>query len=75
MQNFSNKVAVVRLSGNLSRGKFIKNIPGKGEINPLNIPTSIIGFGISFSAINTHFFDLIFEDPALVQTEVVKLRT
>ena len=35
MQNFSNKIAVVQLSGDLSGGEFIKNIPGEGEINPL----------------------------------------
>ena len=74
MQNFSDKVAVVQLSGNLSGGEFIKNIPGEGEDNPLNIATTIIGFGNSLYAINTHFFDLIFGNPALVQTEVVRLR-
>jgi len=39
MQNFSDKIAVVQLSGDLSRGEFIKNIPGEGEFNPLNIAT------------------------------------
>jgi hypothetical protein len=74
MQNFSDKIAVVQLSEDLSGGEFIKNIPGEGEINPLNIATSIIGFGNSLYAINTNFFDLIFGDPALVQSEVVRLR-
>ena len=74
MQNFSDKIAVVKLSGNFSRGKFIKNIPGEGEINPLNIATSIIGFRNGIYAINTNFFDLIFGNPALVEAEVVRLR-
>ena len=74
MQNFSNKIAVVQLSGDLSKGKFIKNIPGEGEINPLNIATSIIGFGNSIYAINTNFFELLGPDPASVQAEVVRLR-
>ena len=73
MQNFSNKIAVVQLSGDLSGGEFIKNIPGEGEINPLNIATTIIGFGDSLYAINTNFFDLIFGNPAEVQAEVVRL--
>ena len=76
MQNFSDKIAVVQLSGDLSRGEFIKNIPGEGEFNPLNIATTIIGFGNSIYAINTHFFDLFIPDfdPAQLQTEVVRLR-
>ena len=74
MQNFSDKIAVVQLSEDLSGGEFIKNIPGEGEFNPLNIATSIIGFGDSIYALNTHFLDLIFGDPALVQSEVVRLR-
>jgi hypothetical protein len=74
MRNFSNKVAVVQLSGDLSGGEFIKNIPGEGEINPLDIATSIIGFGNSIYAINTNFFELIFDDTAEVQAEVVRLR-
>jgi hypothetical protein len=74
LQNFSDKVAVVQLSGDLTRGEFVGNIPGEGETNPLNIATTLIGFGNSLYAINTHFFDLIFGNPALVQTEVVRLR-
>ncbi len=72
LQNFSNKVAVVQLSGDLTGGSFIKNIPG--EPNPLNVATTIIGFGNSLYAINTNFFDRIFGDPAEVQSEVVRLR-
>ncbi len=75
VQNFSDKIAVVQLSGDLIRGEFIKNIPGEGEINPLDIPTSIIGFGNSLYALNTNFFDLILGgNPASVQADVVRLR-
>ena len=74
MQNFSNKIAVVQLSGDLSRGEFIKNIPGEGEFNPLNVATSIIGFGNGIYAINTHFDEFFYRDPAEVQSEVVRLR-
>ncbi len=74
MQNFSDKIAVVQLSGDLSRGEFIKNIPGDGEFNPLWVATTIIGFGNSLYAINTDIFDRIFGNPAEVQSEVVRLR-
>lgn len=76
MQNFLNKIAVVQLSGGLSGGKFIKNIPGEGEINPLDIATSIIGFGNGIYAINTHFNEFFMEipPPSEVQSEVVRLR-
>ena len=74
MQNFSDKIAVVQLSGDLSGGEFIKNIPGEGEFNPLNVATTIIGFGNSLYAINTNIFDRIFGNPAEVQSEVVRLR-
>ena len=72
IQNFDNKVAVVQLSGDLTGGSFIRNIPG--EPNPLRTATTIIGFGNSLYAINTDFFDRIFGDPASVQSEVVRLR-
>jgi len=74
MQNFSDKIAVVQLSGDLSGGEFIKNIPGEGEFNPLNVATTIIGFGNSIYAINTNIFERIFGNPAEVQSEVVRLR-
>jgi hypothetical protein len=76
MQNFSNKIAVVQLSGDLSGGEFIKNIPGEGESNPLRIATTIIGFGDSLYAINTNFFDWLLggTPPAEVESEVVRLR-
>ncbi|MDH3762792.1 MAG: hypothetical protein OEU50_17580 [Gammaproteobacteria bacterium] len=73
MQNFSDKIAVVQLSGDLSGGEFIKNIPGEGD-NPLNVATTIIGFGNSLYAINTNIFERIFGNPAEVQSEVVRLR-
>ena len=74
MQNFSDKIAVVQLSGDLSGGEFIKNIPGEGEFNPLYVATTIIGFGNSLYAINTNIFERIFGNPAEVQSEVVRLR-
>jgi len=74
LQNFQDKVAVVQLSGDLTGGSFIRNIPGEGAPNPLIIATTIIGFGNSLYAINTDFFDRIFGDPALVQSDVVRLR-
>ena len=64
VQNFQDKIAVVQLSGDLSGGEFIRNISGEGEFNPLDIPTSVIGFGNSLYAINTNFFELISRDPA-----------
>jgi hypothetical protein len=74
LQNFSDKVAVVQLSGDLREGEFIRNIPDESAANPLNVATTIIGLGNSLYAINTNFFDLIFGDPAVVQSEVVRLR-
>jgi len=76
LQNFSNKIAVVQLSGDLSRGEFIRNIPGEGEINPLMIATTLIGFGNSLYAINTNFLDwyIFGEDPADIKPSVVRLR-
>jgi hypothetical protein len=65
---------VVQLSGDLTGGSFIRNIPGEGAPNPLNIATSIIGFGNSLYVLNTNFFERVFGDPALVQSEVVRLR-
>jgi hypothetical protein len=76
MQNFSDKIAVVQLSGDLSGGEFIRNIPGEGEPNPLNIATTIIGFGNSLYAINTNMFDWFLgtTPPAEVEPYVVRLR-
>jgi hypothetical protein len=70
MQNFSDKIAVVQLSGDLSEGEFIKNIPTR----PFSVATTIIGFGNSLYAINTDIFDRIFGNSAEVQSEVVRLR-
>ena len=76
LQNFSNKIAVVQLSGDLSGGEFIRNIPGEGEINPLNVATTLIGFGNSLYAINTNMFDWFLGStpPAEVEPYVVRLR-
>jgi hypothetical protein len=76
LQNFSDKIAVVQLSGDLSGGEFIKNIPGEGEPNPLNIATTIIGFGNSLYAINTNMFDWFLGStlPAELEPYVVRLR-
>jgi hypothetical protein len=76
LQNFSNKIAVVQLSGDLSGGEFIRNIPGEGEPNPLRVATTIIGFGDSIYAINTNFFDwyIFGTPPAEVEPDVVRLR-
>jgi len=38
-----------------------------------DVATTVIGFGSSLYAINSHVFDLIYGDPALVQSEVVRL--
>jgi len=73
MQNFDNKIAVVQLSGDLSKGDFIKNI-GEGPPTPLDIATTIIGFGNSIYAINTNFLELLGSDPASVEANVVRLR-
>jgi hypothetical protein len=76
IQNFSDKIAVVQLSGDLSSGEFIRNIPGEGEFNPLDVATTIIGFGNGIYAINTHLEALILGPvpPAQFQTDVVRLR-
>lgn len=74
LQNFLDKIAVVQLSGDLTEGAFVKNIPGNADPNPLNIATTLIGLGNYLYAINTHFVELIFGNPAEVQSEVVKLR-
>ncbi len=69
-QNFINKIAVVQLSDDLTQGTFVKNIVSLD----FAIPTTIIGFGKSIYAINTHYFELTSGgDPTLVQTEVVRV--
>jgi hypothetical protein len=79
LQNFQDKVAVVQLSGDLTGGSFIRNIPGEGAPNPLKVATTIIGFNNSLYAINTNFFERIGTvenpgNPAEIQSEVVRLR-
>jgi len=73
IQNFQNKIAVVQLSGDLTGGSFVRNIPD-GGVNPLDIPTSIIGFGNSLFVLNTNFLERVFGNPAEVRSDVVRLR-
>jgi len=71
MQNFTQKIAVVEMSDDLTQGTFVKNLVS----DSFAIPTTITGYGDCIYAINTHFMELIAEgaDPTLVQTEVVKV--
>lgn len=76
MQNFSNKIAVVQLSGDLTEGTFVKNLVS----DDFAIPTTITGFGDSIYAINTHFCEITPlcgvenpADPTQFQTEVLKV--
>jgi len=71
MQNFSQKIAVVELSDDLTQGTFVKNLVS----DDFSIPTTITGFGSCIYAINTHFLEFIAEgaDTASIQSEVVKL--
>ena len=70
-RNFPNKIAVVQLSGDFTKGTFVENI----ESPDLHVPTTIIGFGNCIYAINTHFWEIA-GPPLSLQTltEVVKLR-
>ncbi len=71
MQNFSQKIAVVELSDDLTQGAFVKNLVS----DDFSIPTTITGFGSAIYAINTHFLEFIAEgaDTTLIQSEVVKV--
>ena len=71
MQNFSQKIAVVELSDDLTQGTFVKNIVS----DDFSIPTTITGYGSCIYAINTHFLEFIAEgaDTTLIQSEVVKV--
>ncbi len=77
MQNFSNKIAVVQLSHNLTEGQFVKNLVS----DDFAVPTTITGFGDNIYAINTHFCEITTcfgsnpnpADPETFQTEVVKV--
>ena len=64
------KIAVVQLSGDLSRGTFVKDITS----NDFVVPTSIIGHGDSIYAVNSQFAAAVFGDPAAVQSQVVKVK-
>ncbi len=65
-QVFSNNVAVVQLSGDLTEGTFVGDITS-GDVN---FAHSIVGFGDSIYAANMDFFNLGTTD---YQTEVVRL--
>lgn len=71
MQNFSQKIAVVELSDDLTQGTFVKNLVS----NDFAIPTTITGYGNCIYAINTNYLEFTAEgaDPAMIQTEVVKV--
>ena len=68
-QNFSNKIAVVQLSEDLTQGTFLWNL----ESPNLDVPTTITGYGDSIYAINTHFGEIAAGDPAQVLTDVARL--
>ncbi len=79
MQNFQNKIAVVQLTGDLTEGTFLKDIVSED----FAIPTTIMGYGDSIYAINTHFCELTtfcglepdqVQDPTQSQTEVVRVQ-
>jgi N-acetylneuraminic acid mutarotase len=70
-QNFSNKIAVVQLSEDLTEGTFERNLV---SLN-IDVPTTILGYGDSIYAINTHFGEITAGNAANVQTEVVRLST
>lgn len=71
MQNFSQKIAVVELSDDLTQGTFVKNLVS----DAFSIPTTIIGYGDCVYAINTHFLEFIAEgaDTTSIQSDVVKV--
>jgi len=71
MQNFSQKIAVVDLSDDLTQGTFVKNLVS----NNFAIPTTITGYGDCIYAINTNYLEFTAEgaDPALIQPDVVKV--
>ena len=70
------KIAVVQLSGDLSKGTFVKDIVS----GDFRTPTTITGFGDSIYAINSHVLfngsseDVIFNS-GTVQSEIVKVPT
>ncbi len=70
-QSFTEKIAVVELSDDLTQGTFVKNLVS----DMISVPTTITAFGSCIYAVNTHFFEFTAEggDPALVQAEVLKL--
>ena len=71
MQNFTQKIAVVELSDDLTQGTFVKNLVS----DAFSIPTTITGYGDCIYAINTHFLEFTAEgaDPTSIQSDVVKV--
>lgn len=71
MQNFSQKIAVVELSEDLTQGTFVKNLIS----DDFSIPTTVTGYGDCVYAINTRYLEFTAEgaDPNLVQSDVVKV--
>ena len=65
------KIAVVQLSDDLTQGTFVTNLVS----DDFAVPTTIIGFGDSIYAINTHYRELVDpdNDPTQVQSEVVRV--
>ena len=63
------KIAVVELSGDLSRGTFVKDITSPDFV----LPTTIIGHGDSIYAVNSQFGAAL-DDPSSVQSQVVKVK-
>jgi hypothetical protein len=74
-QPFLKRIAVVQLSGDLTKGTFVKDIPN----DDLRTAHSIVVFGDSIYAVNSNVLfdgsdeDVLFADSGTVQSEIVKL--
>jgi hypothetical protein len=70
MQNFSQKIAVVQLSEDLTQGTFVKNLVS----DDFSIPTTITGYGDCVYAINSQFLTFTAEgaDSTAIHSQVVK---
>ncbi len=70
-QNFPNKIAVVKLSNDLTKGKWVKDITSENFIEPATIARQ----GKSIYACNAHFHEIYLEgiDPSTLPYEVVKV--
>lgn len=77
-QTFNNSVAVVQLSGDLSRGTYVESL----DCDDCGTPHSLTGFGNSIYVVTSQVLfdpsnpdeDVIFGDPDSVQAKVVRLR-